>query len=348
MVTRELKPILKKVKALVLEGQRGQAIADSLGIGKTTVYNYINQLVFMGELIDVTGNNKSTPRVYEDGRARTTFNNNFDKSQTIDDKDISKRVVGSSKKVETSGRPDKVVRFHCTGCYDVPVIVLGNHAGPIYDASGYTVGQWGLIQNCNGSLRQCSFIRLYPGEDLKFTLYHAKAGPKLTVTPNPRDVYYKTADKVGPKELAEQVYNLLDLLTAVHGWQFGQPVYKGTDHYALTSDDLAPLLKYADRHLDIDNARVHVDTSTGAPEIEIYDDHDGAIEDVITLYELPERIDSITASLTAVHGTLRILASNMEQLTTLTAQLLNNQAETIKSVSTGQYAPPNFDNTGYR
>ena len=354
MTSRDLTPELKRVKKALLEGKRGQALADSLGMKKTTVYNRVAQLLYMGEIRDITGNPRSTPRIYADGRKEPPFSKNSElleeKTQT-DEKapeiePFTKRVVPSSNEVIKTGRPSKVVRFHCTGCWDVPVIVLGNHIGRISDRKGYTIGQWSDMENSNGSIRQYGKVRLYPNEDLKFTVFHAKAGPKLTVTPNPREVYYKTADREGPILLADQVFNLLDLLTDVHGWQFGQPVYKGTDHYALTSEELAPLLKYADRHKDPDNARVHVDTSTGAPEIEVYNDHEGAIEDVITLYELPQQLDAMKSGLSEIYGTLKIMASSMGELTKITAELIKNQAQTVTAVT--EQKIKEFDGVGYQ
>lgn len=341
MTARDITPALKKCKRLILEGKRGKELANCLGVSPRTAYNYVARLRYMGEIVDVTGDNLTTPRIYEDGRREPPFNKEVaqpdGEGQTIEgtpeNTDFSKRVVGSSITEDRTGRPNKVVRFHSTGCWDVPIIVLGDHAGRLTDRNGYTIGQWSDMKVSNGSRRQYGTARLYPGEDLRFTLYHAKAGPKLTVTPNDRMVYYKTANIEGPKLLEEQVNSLLDVLTEVHGWKFGQPVYKGVNHYALISPDLAPLLKYADKHTDPDNARVHVDTSIGEPEIEVYDDHDGAIDDVITLYEIPEQLEAMRNSLNEVYttmakvdGILRIMASNVGELTKITAELVKTQA----------------------
>lgn len=354
MTARDLKPHLKKCKRLVLEGQRGQQLADSLAVSKSTAYNYIEKLVYMGEIIDITGDEHSTPRIYEDGRREPPFSKKIElekeNSQTDEkdpeNNDLTKRVVGSSDEGTDTGRPSKVVRFHCTGCWDVPVITLGNHSGRIEDSDGYTIGQWSDMRISNGSRRQYGSARLYPGEDLKFTLFHAKAGPKLTVTPNDRLVYYKTADMEGPRLLEEQVNSLLDLLTNNHGWRFGQPVYKGVDHYALIADELAPLLKFADKKKDIDNAPVHVDTSLGEPEIEVFNDHPGAIEDVITLYEIPQQLKAMKESLNQVYSTLRIVASSVGEITKITAELVKAQAQTTEIIAQGQIRA--FDGAGYQ
>lgn len=354
MTTQKMAPHLKKCKRLILEGYRGQALADSLGISKRTAYNYVKQLEFMGEIIDITGDNKSTPKIYEDARAKVGFASEFahinNDSQTdgkeADYQPFSKRDVPSTYEEGKECNKDNVVRFHCTGCYEIPVIVVGDHAGRIVSADGSTLGQWSEIKNCKGSIRQYGRARLYPSEDIKFTFYHARKGPKMTVTPNDRMVYYKTADKVGPRLLKEQVNRLLDVLTENHNWKFGQPVDKTTSHYALISPNLAPLLKYADRHKDPENARVHVDTSEGSPEVEIYDDHEGAIDDVITIYELPAQIDSIKAGQIAIQGTLRVMASNMADLTSIVAQLMTNQAKTIEAQATVQIR--DFDGRGYQ
>ena len=328
---------------------RGEKLGRALGVSGRTANNYILQLIYMGELIEIKGPKKSTPRIFCDGKQENDPYKNVLNMSQIEDADgkttIVKRVVPSSNESENTAPSDKVVRFHCTGCYEIAVLSLGDHAGIIRDADGYTIGEWSDIQIVNGSARQYGKIRLYPGEDLHFTLYLAKDGPKITVTPCPRDVYYRTADIEGPRVLTEQVLRLINHLTDVYKWVFGQPVYKGTDHYAMTSPDLAPLLKYADRQKDIDGARVHVDTSKGVPEIEVYNDHPGAINDVITLYELPERIDSITSSLTAVHATLSILSDNMDKLTEITAKLINQQAQ--QASLSNQYAPTKSDNRGY-
>lgn len=352
MTVRGMTPKLRRCKRLVLAGLRGKRLGDALGISARMANNYIQQLLFMGELIEIKGPKRSTPRVFSDGKPTDNpYKNDIEMCQTVDNDGnatIVKRVVPTSNASEINARPLKTVRFHCTGCYDVPVMILGDHGGVIRDSDGYTVGEWSDIKDVNGSKRQYGKARLYPGEDLPFTLYLARAGPKLTVTPCPRQVYYKTADIEGPRALTEQVLRLINLLTDVHGWQLGAPVYKGVDHYALDSPDLSPLLKYADRQTDPDNARVHVDTSEGAPEIEVYNDHPGAVNDVITLYELPERIEGITASLTAVHGTLTLLADNVTRLTEITAKLVNNQAQQA-TILNSQYIPnTNTDNIGYR
>lgn len=355
MTARDITPALKKCKRLILEGKRGKELADSLGVCPRTAHNYVLRLRYMGEIVDVTGDKYSTPRIYEDGRREPPFSKEVAHSDEVgqtaendpENTDFSKRVVPSSITDERTGRPNKVVRFHCTGCWDVPVITLGDHAGRLTDRNGYTIGQWSDMKVSNGSRRQYGTARLYPGEDMKFTLYHAKAGPKLTVTPNDRMVYYKTANIEGPKLLEEQVRSLLDVLTEVHGWKFGQPVYKGVNHYALISPDLSPLLKYADKNTDPDNARVHVDTSLGEPEIEVYDDHEGAINDVITLYEIPEQLEAMRNSLNEVYttmakvdGILRIMASNVGELTKITAELVKTQ--TIEThIKT-------FDGVGYQ
>lgn len=355
MPKSELKPHLKRCKALVLGGARGDDLARLMGVSRRTTYDYINQLVFMGELIEIKGPKRTTPRAFTDGKPENIpFKNTFDKSQTDEngaESDIIKRGVPSTLKCADSGQPKKTVRFHCTGAYEIPVLVLGDHGGVIRDAQGYTVGEWSDIVAPCGSARQYGTLRLYPGEDTKLTLYLAKAGPKVTMTPNPRDVYYKTANLEGPQALNDQVYRVLNFLVDNQGWQFGAPVFKGVYHYAGDLDDLSPLLRLADPTTDIDNARVHVDSSTGKPEIETYSDSPTAHADIVTLYELPERIDSITASLTAVHGTLRILADNVGQLTHITAQIINNQAQQAQAIAPQREqpykptSPP--DNRGY-
>lgn len=373
MTTQDLKPILRKCKRLVLEGQRGQTLADSLGISKRTAHNYIRQLEFMGELKDITGNSRTTPRIYEDGRARVCYNSEFahleDPTQTGKDNpqlyEVSKRVVPTTPNLHTEGTPSKCVRFHCTGCYDVPVVRLGDHAGRITDNNGLTIGEWSDIANCNGSRRQYGRARLYPEEDLKFTLFYCHSiqngndgkkvkteYQKITVTPNPRDVYYKSASKIGPQLLEEQVNRLLDVLTINHGWVFLKPVWKGTYHYALTSPDLAPLLKLADRNIDVEGgpAVLHVDTSEGSPELEFYATADGdqeiAQEGVNNIYELPAQIANIKQSVSEIYGTLRIMASSIGELTKITAELIKTQAQTVEATAQAQIKT--FDGVGYQ
>lgn len=368
MTAQDLKPILRKTKRLVLEGQRGQTLADSLGVCKKTANNYINQLVYMGELIEVKGPKNSTPKIYEDGKARVFYNSKFTPSEeqtqtggkSTENGVFSERVVPSTPNLPSEGIPSKCVRFHCTGCYDVPVISLGDHAGRIIDSRGLSLGQWSELKNSNGSRRQYGTVRLYPNEDLKFTLFYLKnpeqydnqkdITEKITITPNPRDVYYKTAKKEGPVLLQEQVNRLLDVLTYNHHWVFGQPVFKGTYHFALDTPELAPLLQFHNKEFDHENARVHVDTSEGSPEIEFYADPNGdmdrAQEDAINFLELPQLLDGLKQSVGQIYGTLRIVASSVGELTKITAELVKVQAQTVETTVKAQIKE--FDGAGYQ
>lgn len=346
MTTAGIKPHLKRVKKMALAHLSTPQMAKKLGVSPRTVRNYLSQLLYMGELVTI-GPPNSTPRIYEDGKPDNypPFSYNPTDSQIEENSPIPKRVVPSTDDAENLDEHKKMVRFHCTGAWTVIVKTMGDHAGAIRDAGGYTVGGWSEITAPNNSKRQYGRARLYPNEDIRFTLYLARAGPKLTVTPNPRYVYYRGSNITGPRALAEQVYKLMDLLT-LGGWVFDQIDDKTIEHYAMDDADLSYLLSLANRNTDPDNARVHVDTSNGTPEIEVYNDHPGAYNDVVTIYELPQRIESITASLTALHGTITALARNMDQLTELTAKLVNNQAQQA-TILNGQYVPATHDNRGY-
>lgn len=338
---------------MVLQGLRGDRLGHALGVSGRTANNYINQLIYMGELVEIKGPKNSTPRIFADGKAQPEpFKSPEDMTQTpenTDNPEFFKRVVGGSVESENLGRPEKLVNFHCSGAFDIPVIVLGDHAGVIRDKDGWTIGEWSEIKDANGSLRQYGHARLYPNESLNFTLYLAKSGNKLTTVPQPRDIYYKTAETDGPRAMVEQVYRLLNLFNDLYGWKFGAPVFKGAYHIANRSPDLAPLLSLYDRQQQQDGARVFVDYSHGTPEIETATDSPDAYRDQITLTELPQRIDSITASLTAVHGTLRILADNVGQLTSITAQIINQQAQQAQAMANQgpPYKAPPADNRGY-
>lgn len=339
MTTRDMTPELRRTKRLVLQGLRGDRLAKALGVGKTKAHALVKQLVFMGQLVDITGDPTSTPRIYDDPENPTLIE--IEKT-TPQIPESANDIVPSSKACEPSPRPNKLVRFHCTGAYECIVLTLGNHDGPIIDGRGVEVGTWSELKNCKGSIRQYGTAELTPNEQLHFTLYHARAGPKLTITPCPRNVYYRTADSEGPAQLMEQVNDLWNLLTYAQGWRLEAPIFKGTYHYATIGDQFAPLLKYIDRQLDIDNAPVHVDTSNGYPEIEIYGDHPEAGEDVRILYELPQRIRGITASLSRISDAL-------EQLTAITSKLTAVQVDLTDAV-TRQPAyniPPATDNRGY-
>lgn len=340
MTTREMTPELKRAKRLVLQGLRGVRLARALGVGKSKAHALVNQLVFMGQLVDITGDPKSTPRIYDDPENPTLIN--IEKT-TPQIPECSDSLVPTSKASEPAPRSNKLIRFHCTGAYECAVLVLGKHDGPIIDGRGVAVGSWSDLKNCKGSIRQYGTAELTPNEQLHFTLYHARAGPKLTITPCPRMVYYLNAEVEGKAQLNEQVNDLWNLLTYTQGWRLEAPIFKGTYHYATVGESLAPLLKYIDRQTDIDNASVHVDTSNGYPEIEIYGDHPEAGEDVRILYELPQRIRGITASLSRISDAL-------EQLTAITSKLTSVQVDLTDAVTRQQPAyniPPATDNRGY-
>ena len=337
MANKDLWPILRKTKAYVLDGLRGKRLAHVLGVSERTAQGYIQRLVLMGELVDITSPPNSTPRIYDDAKKRVQFC--APPSNTEDA--VKKRVgVVSTPDPATCPPEDKAIRFHCTGAYICMVQTLGAHTGRISDDRGLTVGGWSEPVNCNGSIRQYGTLRLPEGDDLKFTLYLAKAGPKLTVTPQPRDVYYKTANNEGPRALWGQVYSLLNLLIEVHGWQFGQILYKGTNHGAVLSGVIDPLLKFMELGHDSDNAPYHIDTSTGTPELEVYYDHDGAQDDANLIFELPQRLESIQASLIGI-------CKSVDHLAHITTQLANAQANITQILTNNTYTAQPFDGSGY-
>lgn len=346
MTARDLKPHLRKCKNLVLGGARGGALAKALGVSIRTTNNYINQLVYLGELIEVKGSKRSTPRAFIDGKVRPDpFKIVEPMSQTDENiahsdpsEDDSKRVVGGSNNSENFGRPNKMVNFHCTGAFVVPVITLGEHGGVIRDDEGYTIGEWSDVSAPNGSRRQYAHVRLFPGESMHCTLYMARSGDKLTTVPQPRDVYYKTAETEGPRQMYDQVYTLLNFLVS-RGWKFGPVDFAGEFHIANRSPDLAPLLKTYNRKLQVDDSRVFVDSSHGTPEIETSTASPTAYADQITLTELPERIESITDSLMAIHQALITMAETLGQLSVVSSELTKNQVQT--------YSIREFDGRGY-
>lgn len=347
MANKDLWPILKKTKRLVLSGLRGKRLANELEVSERTAHGYIQRLVLMGELVDITGDPTSTPRIYDDAKKRVQFCTPSSPSEFGNQKRVG---VESTKDPATCPPEDKSLRFHCTGAYICLIQTLGAHTGRISDSRGLTVGNWSKPANCNGSVRQYGSLRLPEGDDLKFTLYLAKAGPKLTVTPQPRDVFYKTANNEGPRALWGQVYSLLNLLTEVHGWQFGQILYKGTNHGAVLSGVIDPLIDYMDLGNDSANARYHVDTSTGSPELEVYYNRPEAQKDVDLIFELPQRFESIQASLTGIYGVLNTVSLSLEQLANITAQLATTQANITKTISkpiNEAYQTPPFDGRGY-
>lgn len=346
LAKKDITPQLRKTKRLVLSGLSGKRLAKQLGVSVRTAHGYVKRLVLMGELIDITGDPHSTPRIYGDGKERVTFSSLASNPETPIKKTEG---VGTTPNSAIKGESEKALRFHCTGCYDVAVRTLGEHSGRIPDARGLTVGGWSDITSCNGSIRQYGRLRLPEGDDLKFTLYLVKDAPKLTVYPQPRDVYYKTASNEGPRALWAQVYSLLDLLKGL-GWEFGQVIYKGTNHGAMLTGAIDPLLKYLDLNNDSPQSRYHVDMSKGTPELEIYFDSPTAQDDVNLVYELPDRLNSLEKSLSAVYGALSTITLNMEKLATITAQLASTQANLTniltKNLNETYQARP-FDGRGY-
>ena len=340
MANKDLWPILKKTKRLVLAGINRKRLAQELGVSQRTAQAYIQRLVLMGELVDITGHPTSTPRVYDDAKKRVQF---CTPPSTPENPIKKSGGVESTKDSATYPSDSEALRFHCTGAYICMVNILGDHNGRISDDRGLTVGGWSDPVNCNGSIRQYGTLRLPEGDDLKFTLYLAKAGPKLTVTPQPRDVYYKTANNEGPRALWTQVYSLINLLVDQHGWVFGDILYKGTNHGAVLSGVIDPLLKYMELGHDSDNAPYHIDTSTGTPELEVYYDHDGAQDDVNLIFELPKRLEKIQASLVGV-------CKSVDHLAHITTQLANAQANITQILTNNlkeTYQGPPFDGAGY-
>lgn len=351
LAKKDITPQLRKTKRLVLSGLTGERLAKALGVAPRTAHGYVKRLVLMGELIDITGDPNSTPRIYDDAKKRVTFMHTPSTPETP----IKERVgVGTTPKCASLNEDPKVMRFHCTGCYDVVIETLGEHSGRIADGQGYTIGGWSEITSCNSSMRQYGRLRLPEGDDLKFILYLAKAGPKLTIYPQPRDVYYKTANSEGPRALWTQVYSLLNILTERYGWIFGQVIYKGTNHGAMLTGAIDPLLKYMDLSKDSPQARYHIDTSKGTPELEVYYDSPTAQEDANLIFELPDRLNNLELSLSKAYRVLDTLRDGVDKLTVLTAKLIEAQANITnflaKSLETNNnttYQTTPFDGRGY-
>ena len=347
---KDITPQLRKAKRLVLSGLSGERLAKALGVATRTAHGYVKRLVLMGELIDITGDPHSTPRIYDDAKKRVQFSH---PSSTLES-GVKKTVgVGTTPDCASLEDDTKVLRFHCTGCYDVVINTLGEHTGRIADNQGFTVGGWSDITSCNGSLRQYGRLRLPEGDDLKFILYLAKAGPKLTIYPQPRDVYYKTANNEGPRALWSQVYSLLNILTENHGWTFGQVIYKGTNHGAMLTGAIDPLLKYMDLSKDSPQARYHIDTSKGTPELEVYYDSPTAQEDANLIFELPDRLNNLELSMSRAYRVLDTLRDGVDKLTVLTAKLIEAQAnianfltKSLENNNTTYQVPP-YDGRGY-
>lgn len=341
LTKKDITSALKKAKRLILSGLTGKRLAQALGVAPRTAHGYVQRLVLMGEIIDITGDPDSTPRIYDDAKKRVPFCT----PPSTPENGVKQKVgVGTTSDCATHPDDEKAMRFHCTGCYDVTVQVLGDHAGRIADDKGLTIGGWTAVSNCNNSKRQYGRLRLPEGDDLKFTLYLAKDGPKLTVYPQPRDVYYKTASNEGPRALWTQVYTLLNVLTVNHGWVFGQVIYKGVNHGAILSGAIDPLIKYMDLSKDDDGARYHIDTSTGTPELEVYYDSPTAQADANLVYELPDRLENIDKALV-------MITDSIDKLTSLTSKLASVQANLTNILSNKmngtEYTAQPFDGRGY-
>lgn len=345
MTKKGLPAQLRKFKRILLTGKSVPTVCQLMKIGRTTGYEYTKKLEYLGEIRRVAGT--LSPVLYEDAKKRGCFG--YAGSPEISERfcpadELEKSDLSAPNELT---RSDKFVRAHFAGAWVVSVDKIGDRPTRLEDGQGYTIGGFAPKERLIKKTTVHDGHIMGYHEIIKFTLYLANKGPKLTIFPNPRQVYYENATIEGPRALERQCLEVCRILER-NGWKFSsRPALRGEMHYG----DIEPmLLAHANPDHHDDNAPVHTDASNGEPEVEIYGDSPTAQRDIDILSTLPERIVSITSALVATQSALTVISDTMGQLVNATANIQAIQAQTIEMYAKAQAMPmvgPSFDSRGY-
>ena len=280
----------RKVKALLLSGHSAFAIASELGIPKSTVYDLVARLTYLGEIRAVPGTR--SPVIYEDPNVDRSCGDNpptggwesesgnygravensgpFGMSESQSDTplpaiDLTGIYVGSRC-------PEGYVAAHMSGGIRYTKVRKVGSFEPIRGVDGKTCGLWEPEKptKMNGNRVRVATVHVF-GTDMRLQFRQGSKGG-LVFTVNPGRIYldpkrFETQDEAKSVFLDRALY-IAGLLRA-NGWQLTDPQIRGMFDYAIPESPLvAHLVKGVDAPGDI-----FVDTSPGVPEVEMSESH---------------------------------------------------------------------------
>lgn len=328
----------QKIKKLVLKGVSRKDIARQTEKGVRTIYNTIEKLERLGHLIPIPGT--KSPRAYEDGFSELSLKvcsvSGSEKNCTPNSPPINPPIAPHPFVM-----PSKTVRVHFAGAFSVSINSEGRF-GRITDDLGYTIGGWiDQYELKGGTEVYKGYIRISGGH-ISLQYFRSKSGKRtMNIAPAERNVYYKHAVKDGEQAIVEQVSKAVQILRR-HGWGFiGNPSPNGDLHYGTINEDLLPYVDWKEPKSD---DGVFADKSHGHPEIETTARNPNAQADIITLAELPLRLQMMEQFCLLATQTLEQLQCNQDSTARILASIQQSQT-TILELMTG--IGTNFSREGY-
>ena len=277
----------RKVKALLLSRHSAHAIASTLGIPKSTVYDYVNRLTHLGEIRAVPGT--KSPVIYEDpnidydnpptggwdaesGNYGRAVGNDGSSGMSEEQSDPLLPHIDLTGIYVGSKCPEGYVAAHMSGGIRYTKVRKIGSFDPIKDIHGRTCGIWEPEKptKMNGNRVRVAAIHIF-GADMKLQFRQGSKGGTV-FTCNPGRIYLDPK-LFESKEEAKAVFIDRALYIAgllrKNGWQLTDPEIRGMFDYAIPESPIvAHLVKGTDAPGDI-----FVDTSPGVPEAEMSEAH---------------------------------------------------------------------------
>lgn len=326
MTRSALNATQRKVKAKLLSGHSAPAIARSLKLSQTTVYNTINQLLALGEVRHVPGT--KSPKLYEDPNPdRTTPPTEECEDEKCEHGPATQNrgsprtsdVIPDSPLIDLDGVstdrvcPDGYGEAHITGSINYTIRQTGTY-DDIRDRRGLVIGYWRKDpKSMNGSKVYGGELRIY-NQSIGFAhRVGAKGGQLFSLYP--KRIFVDPTKFRGTEDVmalfVDRALYVAEVLRNT-GWQLTDPVVKGDLHLAWGDH---PLIQHFDNRVHLDDGDLIMDTSPGTPELEmerLSSDPDGWAKAQL-MARLPSRFLSLegreAADRQAISANARLLES---------------------------------------
>ena len=281
MTRSRLNATQRKVKNLLLSGRSVPAIARSMKVGQSTVYNTVNQLLALGEIRHVPGT--KSPKLYEDPHKDVSNppsgdygsgDWNFGPAVGNDGPPPTADAVPESPLIDLTGIstdkncPEGFGEAHITGSINYTIRRIGTY-DDIRDRRGFTVGYWRREPKTRmkGAVVYGGEVRIY-NQALGIAHRIGNKGGQL-FSLYPKRIYVDPRKFRGTEDVlalfVDRALYVAELLEQ-NGWQLTDPMVKGDLHLAWGDH---PLIQHFDNRVHLDDGDLVVDTSPGTPELEM-------------------------------------------------------------------------------
>ena len=302
----------KEVKNLLLSGYSRHAIASTLKVSPTTVYNITNHLLSLGEIRQVPGT--KSPAIYEDphsepnipptggcpgksvnnGRADENNGSPLPADDTFPTLNLKGIVPG--KKC-----PEGYVIAHMSGGIRFDKVRKVGNFDPIKDVQGRTIGLWEPEKptKMKGNRVRVATVHIF-GADMRLQFrIGSRGGTVFTVNPgriNLDPKMFPTMDDAKAVFTDRALY--IAALLRRNGWQLTDPEIRGLFDYASPDSLLAAKIPIGS---DVSGSDIYVDTSPGTPEAEMSEAHGLTEWEKVRIFaNIPSEIMAAKARLSSV------------------------------------------------